>query len=54
VGSTSDALEEEPGRNVLAFDFLGFGLSAKPREHDYSLFWPPVQMSHALRGVLPA
>lgn len=32
-------LEEMPGRNVLAFDFLGFGLSAKPREHDYSLFW---------------
>jgi len=32
-------LEELPGRNVLAFDSLGFGLSAKPREHDYSLFW---------------
>ena len=32
-------LEKEPGRNVLAFDFLGFGLSDKPREHDYSLFW---------------
>jgi pimeloyl-ACP methyl ester carboxylesterase len=32
-------LEELPGRDVLAFDFLGFGLSAKPREHDYSLFW---------------
>jgi pimeloyl-ACP methyl ester carboxylesterase len=32
-------LDEEPKRNVLAFDFLGFGLSAKPREHDYSLFW---------------
>jgi len=32
-------LGELPGRNVLAFDFLGFGLSAKPREHDYSLFW---------------
>jgi pimeloyl-ACP methyl ester carboxylesterase len=32
-------LEELPGRNVLTFDFLGFGLSAKPREHDYSLFW---------------
>lgn len=32
-------LEEMPGRNALAFDFLGFGLSEKPREHDYSLFW---------------
>ncbi len=32
-------LDELPGRNVLAFDFLGFGLSAKPRSHDYSLFW---------------
>lgn len=32
-------LERMPGRNVLAFDFLGFGLSEKPREHDYSLFW---------------
>jgi pimeloyl-ACP methyl ester carboxylesterase len=32
-------LEEMPGANVLTFDFLGFGLSAKPREHDYSLFW---------------
>jgi pimeloyl-ACP methyl ester carboxylesterase len=32
-------LEELPGRNVLAFDFLGFGLSEKPRAHDYSLFW---------------
>jgi pimeloyl-ACP methyl ester carboxylesterase len=32
-------LEREPGYNVLAFDFLGFGLSEKPRSHDYSLFW---------------
>jgi len=32
-------LDELPERNVLAFDFLGFGLSAKPRSHDYSLFW---------------
>jgi pimeloyl-ACP methyl ester carboxylesterase len=32
-------LEELPGRNVLAFDFLGFGLSEKPSSHDYSLFW---------------
>lgn len=32
-------LDERPGLDVLAFDFLGFGLSAKPRRHDYSLFW---------------
>ena len=32
-------LREEPERNVLAFDFLGFGLSEKPPHHDYSLFW---------------
>jgi pimeloyl-ACP methyl ester carboxylesterase len=32
-------LDELPGAGVLAFDFLGFGLSAKPREHEYSLFW---------------
>lgn len=24
---------------VVAFDFLGFGLSDKPRRHSYSLFW---------------
>jgi pimeloyl-ACP methyl ester carboxylesterase len=29
----------EPDRAVLAFDFLGFGLSDKPRDHDYSLAW---------------
>jgi pimeloyl-ACP methyl ester carboxylesterase len=27
------------GREALAFDFLGFGLSDKPRDHVYSLFW---------------
>jgi pimeloyl-ACP methyl ester carboxylesterase len=32
-------LEQMQPRKVLAFDFLGFGLSGKPREHDYSLFW---------------
>jgi pimeloyl-ACP methyl ester carboxylesterase len=32
-------LEDLAGREVLAFDFLGFGLSEKPRDHDYSLFW---------------
>jgi pimeloyl-ACP methyl ester carboxylesterase len=29
----------EPGREILAFDFLGFGLSEKPRDHDYTLAW---------------
>ena len=31
-----DRLED---RSVLAFDFLGFGLSDKPRDHTYSLAW---------------
>jgi len=30
-------LERQRGRNVLAFDFLGFGLSGKPARHRYSL-----------------
>lgn len=30
-------LERMPGRRIVAFDFLGFGLSDKPREHLYSL-----------------
>lgn len=32
-------LEQGLPPNRLAFDFLGFGLSDKPRKHDYSLFW---------------
>ena len=28
-----------PEANVLAFDFLGFGLSEKPRDHVYTLAW---------------
>jgi len=32
-------LEQEPDRAVLAFDFLGFGLSDKPRDHLYTLAW---------------
>lgn len=32
-------LAEEPEAAVLAFDFLGFGLSDKPRRHRYSLSW---------------
>jgi pimeloyl-ACP methyl ester carboxylesterase len=30
-------LELLPGRRVVCFDFLGFGLSEKPRDHVYSL-----------------
>src|SRR5437588_6787948 len=32
-----DAFRFLPGRRLLVFDFLGFGLSAKPRELVYSL-----------------
>ncbi len=32
-------LARERDHAVLAPDFLGFGLSAKPRDHVYSLFW---------------
>lgn len=31
-------LGHEPEREILAFDFLGFGLSDKPRRHRYGLF----------------
>jgi pimeloyl-ACP methyl ester carboxylesterase len=31
-------LELLPGRRFVSFDFLGFGLSDKPRDHVYSLF----------------
>ena len=32
-------LELESERGALAFDFLGFGLSDKPRDHSYTLAW---------------
>jgi pimeloyl-ACP methyl ester carboxylesterase len=34
-----ELLELRPERAALAFDFLGFGLSEKPRDHVYSLSW---------------
>jgi pimeloyl-ACP methyl ester carboxylesterase len=34
-----DLLALEPQRAALAFDFLGFGLSDKPRDHSYTLSW---------------
>ncbi len=33
------ALRRERGEATLAFDFLGFGLSEKPRDHLYTLAW---------------
>ena len=32
-------LDALPGQAVVAFDCLGFGLSEKPRDHDYTLGW---------------
>ena len=32
-------IERSPDRAILAFDFLGFGLSDKPRDHSYTLSW---------------
>jgi pimeloyl-ACP methyl ester carboxylesterase len=32
-------IEQIEGRSTLAFDFLGFGLSDKPRDHTYTLAW---------------
>jgi pimeloyl-ACP methyl ester carboxylesterase len=32
-------VEEIPDQAAVAFDFLGFGLSDKPRDYDYSIFW---------------
>src|SRR4029078_10710479 len=34
-----EVLALEPGRAALAFDFPGFGLSDKPRDHTYTLSW---------------
>src|SRR5215212_9407704 len=32
-------LDALPGRAAITFDYLGFGLSDKPRDHDYTLTW---------------
>jgi pimeloyl-ACP methyl ester carboxylesterase len=32
-------LDQEPEQGALAPDFLGFGLSEKPRDHKYTLHW---------------
>lgn len=38
---------------VLAFDFLGFGLSDKPRRHNYSLFWQADLVEELVRRHFP-
>jgi pimeloyl-ACP methyl ester carboxylesterase len=42
-------LSHEREHAVLAPDFLGFGLSAKPRDHVYSLFWQADLVEELLR-----
>lgn len=46
-------LAEERDRAVLAFDFLGFGLSDKPRDHVYSLMWQADLTEELVRRHLP-
>ena len=38
---------------VLALDFLGFGLSSKPRDHVYSLLWQADLVEDLLRRRQP-
>ncbi len=46
-------LAHEPSRAALAPDFLGFGLSAKPREHLYSLMWQADLVEDLVRRRTP-
>jgi pimeloyl-ACP methyl ester carboxylesterase len=39
-----------PDRAVIAPDFLGFGLSEKPREHTYTLAWQADAVEEIVRG----
>ena len=40
------AMDQFEGRAMLTADFLGFGLSEKPRDHLYSLFWQADLVEH--------
>jgi pimeloyl-ACP methyl ester carboxylesterase len=42
-------LEREPEHAVLAPDFLGFGLSEKPRDHEYTLHWQADMVEELVR-----
>ncbi len=46
-------LDALPGQAVIAFDCLGFGLSDKPRDHDYTLGWQ-ADLAEELVGVAQA
>lgn len=40
-----------PNQEILAFDFLGFGLSDKPREHSYTLSWQADLVEHLVNMI---
>jgi pimeloyl-ACP methyl ester carboxylesterase len=42
-------LKLETGHAALAPDFLGFGLSEKPRDHDYTLHWQADMVEELVR-----
>jgi pimeloyl-ACP methyl ester carboxylesterase len=42
-------LERETEQAVLAPDFLGFGLSEKPRDHEYTLHWQADMVEELVR-----
>jgi pimeloyl-ACP methyl ester carboxylesterase len=42
-------LEQEARHAALAPDFLGFGLSEKPRDHDYTLHWQADMVEELVR-----
>src|SRR3954454_21856477 len=44
-----ELLERETDHAVLAPDFLGFGLSEKPRDHDYTLHWQADMVEELVR-----
>jgi pimeloyl-ACP methyl ester carboxylesterase len=43
-------LKKETEHAVLAPDFLGFGLSEKPRDHEYTLHWQADMAEELVRG----
>jgi pimeloyl-ACP methyl ester carboxylesterase len=46
-------LEEETEHGVIAPDFLGFGLSEKPRDHTYTLHWQADLVEELVRRTDP-